>query len=285
MEHTILVTGSTGMIGSRTVQALTEVGYHVIGLDLRPSAFAQARYTHLQIDLADRQALEDLFAREKIDRVIHLAALAHTDHEDDLSWQRYCHINVECAENIFRAAADRPILFISTVDVYGFTGGVVTPETEPKPVTFYGRSKRMAEQVCCRMPCYTIFRFSPVYTEELRRDIQKRYYLKAPHVAYRIGTGRRYEILHLDRAVQAMVDWCGEVPQNQIRIIKDPQAMDTAEYIKAEKAVGRATVVLRFPDWMVRAGYAVAKKLTGENKYTYLLNKAVHPLHSEENDL
>lgn len=283
MKTTILVTGSTGMIGSCVVRALVERGYRVIGLDRRPGQYENEAYVHMQIDLADRQALEKLFSEEAISRVIHLAALAHTDHEDDLSWQRYCHINVECAENIFHAAGDRPVLFISTVDVYGFTDGTVHSDTKLRPVTFYGKSKVLAEEACKQLSHYTIFRLSPVYTDEIKRDIQKRYYLKYPHIAYQIGKGTEYEILNINGAVNAMVQWCEDEPQNDVRIIKDPQRMNTAEYIKSEKQAGRATVVLHFPNWIVNAGYTVIKKLTGENKYTYLLNKAVHPLRSEEN--
>lgn len=78
-----------------------------------------------------------------------------------------------------------------------------------------------------------------------------------------------------------MVDWCSEKPKNTVRIIKDTKRMWTPDYIKAEKAKGRAKIVLRVPTWMMNCGYAVLRKITGENKYTYLLNKAVHPLRSE----
>ena len=57
--------------------------------------------------------------------------------------------------------------------------------------------------------------------------------------------------------------------------------MKTTDYIKAEKEEGRAKIVLHFPNWAVNIGYRVLKGITGENKYTYLLNKAVHPLRSE----
>ena len=78
-----------------------------------------------------------------------------------------------------------------------------------------------------------------------------------------------------------MVDWCSEEPKNTVRIIKDEKRMWTPDYIKAEKEAGRAKIVVRLPVWMVNRGYAFLKGITGENKYTYLLNKAVHPLRSE----
>ena len=278
----ILVTGSKGMIGRHLVNALIDAGNDVVGLDrINDSSYVE-HYFYNMVDLGDKETLRIIKEKYSVDRIIHLAGLAHTQNEEDLSWERYKYVNVECAKNVFDIAGDIPVLFISTVDVFGFSsGGYVTAETELHPVTFYGKSKAMAEEECKKLKHYDIFRFSPVYTDEIKRDIQKRYYLKYPNVAYRIGKGTEYEILNVKRAIAKMVDWCYQEPQNTIRIVKDPNNMNTVEYIKAEKSEGRARVVLHFPTWMVNVGYAVLKGITGENKYTYLLNKAVHPLRSK----
>lgn len=278
---TVLVTGANGMIGSQLVDGLLNAGYTVIGVGRRESHAEAAKYRYYQMDLADKERLAEIVEANQVDRLFHLAALAHTAGETDLSWERYYHINVECAKNVFEAAGERPVLFISTVDVFGFTKGTVNARTELHPVTNYGKSKKLAEDECAKLKHYTVFRFSPVYTDTIKRDIQKRYYLKYPSIAYQIGKGTEYEILNVKKAVQSMVDWCGEEPQNDVRIIKDETPMWAPDYIKAEKAAGRANVVLRIPRWMVNCGYAVLHKALGENDKTYLLNKAVHPLRSE----
>lgn len=272
---TILVTGAKGMIGSQLVNGLKEAGYDVIGVDRVAGDGIE------QVDLADKEKLRK--TAEKADRFIHLAALAHTAGENDLSWERYKHINVDCAKNVFEVAGDRPVLFISTVDVYGFYDGkeIVTAKTPVHPVSLYGKSKALAEEDCQKLPHYTIFRFSPVYTDEIKRDIQKRYYLKYPSIAYQVGKGTAYEILNVKKTVQSMVDWCKEEPKNNIRIIKDDKPMWTPDYIKTEKAEGRAKICFHFPQWIVNCGYIVLKGILGENEKTYLLNKAVHPLRTE----
>ena len=272
---TILVTGAKGMIGSQLVKGLYDAGYEVIGVD------RAAGEGIVQCDLADKNKFQEI--ANNADRLIHLAALAHTLNEDDLSWERYKHINVDCAKNVFEAAGDKPVLFISTVDVFGFYNGKkpVSGETEPHPVSNYGKSKVMAEEECKKLKHYTIFRFSPVYTDTIKRDIQKRYYLKYPNIAYQVGNGTAYEVLNVNRAVAEMVGWCTEEVRNNIRIIKDEKNLWTPDYIMAEKAEGRAKIVLRFPQWMVNCGYAVIKGIFGENEKTYLLNKAVHPLRTE----
>jgi len=280
---TILVTGAKGMIGSKLVEGLVEAGYKVVGVDRIGEDEESENYCFYQVDLADKDRLKILADSNKVDRFIHLAALAHTSGEMDLSWERYKHINVDCAKNVFEVAGDRPVLFISTVDVFGFYDGKkpVSGETKPHPVSNYGKSKALAEEECKKLKHYTIFRFSPVYTDTIKRDIQKRYYLRYPNIAYQIGKGTRFEILSIDNATATMVSWCKEEPNNDIRIVKNSIPMWTPEYIETEKAQGRAKIVLRIPQWLVNCGYVVLKGIFGENEKTYLLNKAVHPLRSK----
>ncbi len=280
---TILVTGAKGMIGSQLVKGLLNAGYVVVGIDRVGEDKTEGNYIFVNVDLSDKAKLSEVADTYNVDRFIHLAALAHRDGEADLSWERYKHINVDCAKNVFEVAGDRPLLFISTVDVYGFYDGKesVNGETELNPISKYGKSKALAESECKKLKHYTIFRFSPVYTSSVTRDIQKRYYLKYPKIAYRVGKGTAFEILNIDKAVSSMVNWCSEVTSNDIKIIKDETMMWTPDYIRAEKAKGNAKVVFWFPYWLINIGYIILKAILGKNEKTYLLNKAVHPLRSE----
>lgn len=280
---TVLVTGAYGMIGSRLVKSLAETGYDVVGID-RAGEETHSEHLHLlTVDLSDLAKLQRIVEDYSVDRIIHLAALAHIKKGVKVSWDEYKKINVDCSKNVFIAAGKKPVLFISTVDVYGFYDGKkpVTGSTEIHPVSFYGKSKAMAEEECKKIDHFTIFRFSPVYSEEIKRDIQKRYYLKYPKVAYRIGKGTAFEILNINRAVSAMVSWCTEEAQNDIRILKDEKKMWTPEYIESEKRIGNALFVIWIPRWIVCVGYAFLTVILGKSEKTYLINKAVHPLRSE----
>ena len=264
------------MIGSHLVKGLIDAGHEVIGVDRRKS-----ETTAVVVDLDDKNKLKNIVDEYRVERIIHLAALAHATDGRKFTWKDYKHFNVDCAKNIFDVAGNIPVLFISTVDVFGFTQGTVSSKTPMRPVSNYGRSKMMAEQEVSKKKYFDIFRFSPVYTDTEKRDIQKRYYLKYPNIAYQIGKGMEYEILNIDGAIRAMVNWCSEEPKNSVRIIKDKKRMWTPDYIEAERAVGRARFVIKVPIWAANCVYAVLKGITGENKYTYLLNKAVHPIRSE----
>jgi UDP-glucuronate 4-epimerase len=85
----ILVTGAAGFIGSHTATKLLARGDEVVGLDnlndyydvrLKYARLArlesQPGFRFVKLDLADRPGMTELFAREKFDRVIHLAAQA-----------------------------------------------------------------------------------------------------------------------------------------------------------------------------------------------------------------
>ena len=279
---TILVTGSAGMIGSHLAKGLLNNGFDVIGLDKKEIQFG-GDYKHYSIDLGDKEALSKVFRDNKIDRIIHLAALAHATGGKKYPKKLYEYLNVECANNIFQVANANgvPVLFISTVDVFGFQRGVVTADTICHPVTIYGKTKYKAEQLLKESDCsYTIFRFSPVYTPEIKRDIQKRIYLKYPKWAYQIGKNTHYEVLSIDKAISEMIQWCSLMPQNEIRIVKDDELLETKKYIMEEKELGNARHIIKLPRWLVVLGYSILR-ISGKNKYTFLLNKAVHPLRSK----
>lgn len=278
----ILVTGATGMVGSHLIKALLAEGFEVIGVDRRLSNYHNENYKEVQVDLADAEQVKRIYGEYSISHTIHLAALAHTDGVSDISDEAYRQANVINARNVFNAAEDSKILFISTVDVFGFTKGIVNASTKPHPVTIYGKTKAEAETILKNSGCkYDIYRFSPVYTNEIKRDIQKRYYLKYPDWAYIIGAGSFYEVLSIENAVSAMVDWVKrDTCMQKVNIIKDPELLDTKRILKKEREEGRAKHIIYFPRWLISIGYKVLL-ITGENKYTYLFNKAVNPLRSE----
>ena len=281
----ILITGSAGMIGSYVVKELIAKGHTIVGLDRRESDWNHENFIQVALDLADKKALNDVFENENVDRCIHLAALAHFAGENDLSFERFKFVNVTCAENVFEACAVHsvPVLFISTVDAIGMVKGMITPETELNPISNYGKSKAMAEgrlkEICQK---WNIYRFSPVYTKTQKRDIEKRYYLKYPNWAYKIGSGEKFEVLEIGGAVKSMVDWVDKEVDNSIHIIKDAELLDVNTLIHREKAEGRAKYVLWLPRWMVVCGYYCIRAVFGKSNKTYLVFKALWPFRTIE---
>ena len=65
------------MIGSRLTEGLLDAGYRVIGIDRAGNEIHEHNHRHYVVDLADRAAISYVVAENQVDRIIHLAALAH----------------------------------------------------------------------------------------------------------------------------------------------------------------------------------------------------------------
>lgn len=253
------------MLGSRVAQALCDEGHRVVGADRAAATLIHENYAHFQCDMTRPDSVKKAFECAEFDRVIHLAALAHVTGESDLSWNRYFRINVLISQSVFECAATKniPVFFSSTVDVYGVPDGVISEKTQPAPVGGYARSKYEAEKrlhaIMGDVPHF-IARFAPVYTDDDRHDIQKRYYLKYPDVAFVVGKGIDYNFLSIDRVVDAICLWarCEVAPQGIVNIADD-HPFNSAAMVEQEKREGRAATVLPVPAWVGKLGLLAAK--------------------------
>ncbi|MBU3735940.1 MAG: UDP-glucose 4-epimerase GalE [Methylobacterium sp.] len=156
----ILVTGGTGYIGSHTVVELIHAGHQVIMLDNlsnssvevldRIAKITGVRPDFIQADVTDRAALDALFARRKIDAVLHFAGLKAVG-ESVADPLRYYHNNVFgslCLLQAMQQAGVRTLVFSSSATVYGDPDAVPVKENAPlRPANPYGRSKLMIERM------------------------------------------------------------------------------------------------------------------------------------------
>jgi nucleoside-diphosphate-sugar epimerase len=280
----VLVTGASGLVGCLVVKALLDEGYEVLGLDSSDAKISNKNYLHLKTDLTNVISVERVFNEYYISHVIHLAAIAHKAGQNDLSWSRYYRINTLCAKTIFECAAERkiPVFFSSTVDVYGITDETVTAKTKPQPIGDYAKSKYLAEEALkdiCRDSPYTIARFAPVYTEEVKRDIQRRYYLKYPKWCYIIGEGISYEFLSADIIAKSITAWVKNARKQQTIILSDEMRHHTAKLIKAEKQRGLANKTLHLPRRPFSLMGFGTKLLFGRTSYySLMVSKIVSPI-------
>jgi len=280
----VLVTGSNGLVGRHVVRALLDEGCSVLGMDALGSTLLHKNYAHVKIDLTDALAVEEVFDSHGISHVIHLAAIAHRAGQRDLSWSRYYRVNTLCAKTIFECAAARkiPVFFSSTVDVYGIAEETVTAGTRPRPIGYYARSKRLAEEalrsICADTP-YTIARFAPVYCEDSMRDIRKRYFLRYPKWCYMVGGGLSYEFLSVENIAKAVTAWVREPRGQKTVLLSDEKRISAAELIEAERRRGLEIRTLRLPLWPFRLLKAGIKLVFGGQSYLGLVvSKIAFPL-------
>ena len=97
----VLVTGSSGLIGSEAVEHFDRLGHEVTGVDnnMRRVFFGPAgdtlwnlerlkhvtkRFAHAALDIRDRTAIEDLFRTRRFDLIVHCAAQPSHDKARDI---------------------------------------------------------------------------------------------------------------------------------------------------------------------------------------------------------
>ena len=95
----ILVTGGAGYIGSHTVVELQNADYDVVVLDNlsnsseksleRVEAITGKKVPFYRADILDREALEEIFSKEKPDAVIHFAGLKAVGESVAKPWEYY----------------------------------------------------------------------------------------------------------------------------------------------------------------------------------------------------
>lgn len=149
----VLITGGAGYIGSVVAAELVKTGNQVIVYDNlshghRAAVPVEAEF--LEGSIGDRQKLEELFSRQRIDAVMHFAALIETGE------------SMHCPERYFRNnSADTLVLlesmlakginqfvFSSTAAVYGNPQRTPILEEDPLlPTNAYGQSKVLVEQI------------------------------------------------------------------------------------------------------------------------------------------
>ncbi len=148
----ILVTGATGLIGSRLVEALAAKGYHVRSLVRKSSASSNLKKLGIELgygDITDKESLEK--ALKNVDTVYHLAAIRG---EKLLPREKYWEVNVKGTENLLEASCKegvRKFIYVSTEGVLGWFNNPPADETWPyKPVGMYHQSKADAENLVKR---------------------------------------------------------------------------------------------------------------------------------------
>jgi len=160
----VLLTGHAGYIGTVLAPMLADRGHHVVGCDTElfaRCAFGPERevFPNLRRDVRDLVAA-DLAG---FDAVIHLAGLSN-DPLGDLDPELTLEINAHASFTLAAAAQEAGVarfVYSSSCSNYGAGGEDLLDEDAPlNPVTPYGRSKVLAEQLIAPLAGET---FSPVF--------------------------------------------------------------------------------------------------------------------------
>ena len=159
-----LVTGAAGFIGMYTCERLLKEGHDVIGLDnLNPyydvklkeyrlnRLLPYTNFTFIKMDLSDRQAIADLFAAEKFQRVIHLAAQAGVRYSIEAPFD-YVDSNLVGMMTILEGCRHNNVehlVYASSSSVYGMNPKIPFSEDHnvDHPVSLYAATKKSNEMM------------------------------------------------------------------------------------------------------------------------------------------
>jgi UDP-glucuronate 4-epimerase len=279
-----LVTGAAGFIGFHTAQLLLERGDEVLGLDnlndyydvsLKEARLAllkqRSNFRFVKLDLADRSGMQELFAKEKFARVIHLAAQAGVRYslQNPLA---YVDSNVVGFANILEGCRHNSVehlVYASTSSVYGANTKMPfsVHQNVDHPLSFYAATKK-ANELMAHTYAYlyqlpvTGLRFFTVYGPWGRPDMALFLFTKnilagKPIDVFNYGNHRR-DFTYVDDIAQGVVraadrvataneQWNGDDPDPgtskapyRLYNIGNNQPVELGRYIECiERSLGR----------------------------------------------
>ncbi len=161
----ILVTGGTGFIGSHTLVELYAAGHETIVVDNlsnsnpvaleRVEALVGKKIPFYQLDIRDRESLNQMMEQNHFDACIHFAGLKAVGESVKKPWEYYEN-NIGgtlTLLDVMRRHGCKNIIFSSSATVYGDPAMIPITETCPKGncTNPYGKTKSMLEEIMMDM--------------------------------------------------------------------------------------------------------------------------------------
>lgn len=271
----LLVTGGAGFIGSHVADRRLSRGDRVVVLDdfndfydpaLKRANVAphrgDARYRLVEGDIRDRGLMFELFAEERFDAVIHLAARAGV--RPSLTQPTlYEEVNCLATWHLLEAAVAHRVkrfVFASSSSVYGVNSKLPFSEDDPieRPISPYAATKRAGElQVYTTHHLHGLpaacLRFFTVYGPRQRPEMAIGRFIRcletdAPIPFYGDGSSRR-DYTYVDDIVDGVEAALSAPLAFEIVNLGGSHPVTLAELVAAlEKATGRRARLERQPD-------------------------------------
>lgn len=259
MSLRILVTGSSGFIGSAVSIALAAAGHRVRAASRKPNTIAdRGNLESVRLpNLEDDVDWDSLVSGMEV--VVHLAAITHRGNAAGLDYARANHI---ATVNLVRACHRQGIkrlVFTSSIGAQAGSAAdhVVTEIDEPRPITAYDRAKLAAEnEIRLADVPFTILRPVIVYGPEAKGNVALMVRIAALPLPLPFGAFKnRRSLLSIDNLIEAIF-LCLDDPAtlNQTFIVCDREPITLAEmFATLREAAGRSPRLVSIPPTAVEA--------------------------------
>ncbi|MEQ9439896.1 MAG: NAD(P)-dependent oxidoreductase [Cyclobacteriaceae bacterium] len=270
----VIVTGSSGMIGSSVIHKLAEK-YRVVGFDKDGYPFPPVEAECVCVDLTSDDRMKFAFDRiryaygNKIASVVHLAAYYDfLGKPSDL----YDKVTVKGTERLLKYLQDFEVeqfLFSSSMLVYkpSSLGVLITEESPLEPKWDYPKSKVTTEKVMHEkrgeIPI-VMMRIAGVYSEEgssipITNQMQRIYEKQISARLYPANTSHGSTYVHRDDVVNALalaVEKRNDLPKEVILNIGDDETLTYKELqdIISTKIHGKKMSIIAIPKWFAKVG-------------------------------
>ncbi len=311
----VLVTGAAGFIGFHVCLYLLERGDDVVGVDnlndyyeveLKHARLAELEpytaFSFVRMDIADREAMAQLFALQGFDRVVHLAAQAGVRYSLE-NPHAYADSNLVGFLNVLEGCRQMKVehlVYASSSSVYGANESMPfsVHDNVDHPVSLYAATKKANELMAHSyshlygLPT-TGLRFFTVYGPWGRPDMSPFLFARAilegkPLKVFNHGKHRRdftyiddivAGVVHcLDRVAARNAQWSGAEPDPasskapwRVYNIGNSEPVELLTYIELiEKALGKTTIkeLLPLQPGDVEHTYADVADLVRDTGYT-----------------
>lgn len=230
----ILVTGAAGFIGSKLMSELQKRGDAVVGVDnfndyydvrLKEARCRAFGLEVIKMDIADKAAVDQLFAAEHFDKVVNLAAQAGVRYSITNPYA-YLQSNLVGFLNILEACRNfgvKHLVYASSSSVYGMNAKVPYSEDDKvdNPVSLYAATKKSNELMAhayCKLYgiAMTGLRFFTVYGPWGRPDMSPMLFARAisagePIKVFNHGDMIR-DFTYIDDIVEGTIGCVDQVP-------------------------------------------------------------------------
>ncbi len=247
----IALTGSSGIIGSKLLTDLKEMGHNVICISSSTSNLKENIYSYEELELIDLNF--------KIDCLMHLASINSNLLESQVSHELELLKKVML---IMKKIECNHLIFFSTIKVYGensFIFEEIDENSLLKPECFYGKAKKQCEEIIAQYAKvdsfnYLILRIPPILVNNPKSNIGTLFRIVEkglPIPSFHLGNKNQRSFLSYDLLIHVLRIICDDFYKikNMTLNISDSKPISTNElYLKIGKSLNKRVRIFYLPD-------------------------------------